>query len=69
MALIVRVGALTLVSWQNSQPGPQTISQLPNNPQYTIGSLIPLSPVTIPQVVAANENVFSVNLPGKITDK
>ena len=27
------------------------------------------SPVTIPQVVAANENVFSVNLPGKITDK
>jgi hypothetical protein len=25
------------------------------------------SPVTIPQVVAANDNVFSVNLPGKIT--
>jgi hypothetical protein len=25
-----------------------------------------LSPVTIPQVVAANENLFSVNLPGKI---
>ncbi|XP_055780656.1 39S ribosomal protein L43, mitochondrial isoform X2 [Salvelinus fontinalis] len=36
----------------------------PNNPQFTIGSFIPLlSPVTIPQVVAANENVFSVNLP------
>jgi hypothetical protein len=28
-----------------------------------------LSPVTIPQVVAVNENVFSVNVPGKITDK
>jgi hypothetical protein len=28
-----------------------------------------LSPVTIPQVVAANENLFSVNLPGKIADK
>jgi hypothetical protein len=36
----------------------------------TIGSFIPLlSPVTIPQVDAANENVFSFNLPGKITDK
>ena len=28
-----------------------------------------LSPVTISQIVAANENVFSVNFPGKITDK
>ena len=44
-------------------------SRSPNNPQFTIGSFIPLlSPVTIPQVGAANENVFSVNLPGKITD-
>jgi hypothetical protein len=25
--------------------------------------------VTIPQVIAVNENVFSVNLPGKITVK
>ena len=28
-----------------------------------------LSPVTIPQVVVVNENVFSVNLPGKIRVK
>jgi hypothetical protein len=69
MALIVRVGVLTPVSWLNSQSSPQTIT-VTNNPQFTIGSFIPLlSPVTIPQVVAVNENVFSVNLPGKITDK
>jgi hypothetical protein len=38
--------------------------------EFTIDSFIPfLSPVTIPQVVAANENVFSVNLPGKIMYK
>jgi hypothetical protein len=38
----------------------------PNHPQFTIGSFIPLSPVTIPKVIAVNENGFSVNLPGKI---
>ena len=69
MALIVRIGVLTLVSWLNSQSGPHTI-RAPNNPQLTIGSFIPFfSPVTIPQVVAVNENVFSVNLPGKIRVK
>ena len=39
-------------------------SRSPNNPQFTIGSFIIGS-----FIVAANENVFSVNLPGKITDK
>ena len=29
-------------------------------------SSLVLSPVTIPQVVAVNENVFSVNLPGEV---
>ena len=42
----------------------------PNHPQLTIGSFIPLlSHVTIPQVFAVNENVFSVKLPGKIRVK
>ena len=60
MALVVRVGVLTPVSWLNSQSDHQS----PNHPQLTIGSFI--SPVTIPQAVAVNENVFSVNLAGKI---
>ena len=65
MALIVRVGVLTLVSSLNSQSGPHTImAQLP------IGSFIPfLFPVTILQVVAVNENVFSVKLLGEIRVK
>ena len=38
-------------------------------PFSTNWSLQILSPVTILQVVAVNENVFSVNLPGKIRVK
>jgi hypothetical protein len=56
MALIVRVG----VSTQAKFPSWLSIY----HPQFTIGSF--LYPVTIPWVVA--ENVFSVNLPGKIMD-
>jgi hypothetical protein len=36
--------------------------------ELPIGSYI-LSPVTIPQVVAVNEKMFSVNLTGKIRVK
>jgi hypothetical protein len=67
MALIVRVGVLKLVSWLISNLA-FIPSQSSNHPQFTIGSFL-LSHVTIPQVVAVNENVFSVNLPGKIRDK
>jgi hypothetical protein len=60
---IVRVGVLTL----NLALIP---SRSTNHPKLTIGSFIPLlSPVTIPQVVAVNENVFLVNLPGEIRVK
>ena len=66
MALIVRVGVLTPVSLAKFPSCPSYHSHL-IIPRITIGSFIPhLSPVTIPQVVAATENVFSVNLPGKI---
>jgi hypothetical protein len=52
MALIVRVGVLTLVSWLNS------LSHL-IIPRLQLAHLS-----TIPQVITVNENLFSVNLPG-----
>ena len=64
MALIVRVGVSTPVSWPSNHHGHLII------PSLQLAHSSPLrSSVTIPQVVASNENVFSVNLPGKITDK
>jgi hypothetical protein len=59
IALIVRVGVLTLVS-------ALIPSWPPKHLQLTIGSFVPLfSPVTIPQVGAVNDHVFLVNLPNK----
>ena len=53
--------------WDRGMDGSLEEGKVGNRYSY---SFIPiLSPVTIPQVVVANENVFSVNLPGKITDK
>jgi hypothetical protein len=58
---------ITTVSWLNSQ------SKFPVWPSYHNGHMIIPSfidsPVTIPQVFAVNENVFSDNLPGRIRDK
>ena len=48
------------------------LAKFPIRPSYHHGHLIipsfihPISPVTIPQVVVVNENVFLVHLPGKI---
>ena len=68
MALITRVGVLTVVSWLNSQIWPSNHHGHVIMYELPIGSYI-LSPVTIPQVVAVNENMFSVNLTGKIRVK
>ena len=64
MALFVRVGVFTPVSWLNSQAVRHTF--MVTSLQLSHSSL---SPVTVPRVVAVNENVFSVNLPGKVTVK
>jgi hypothetical protein len=53
-------------SWLNSQSGPHTIMATLIIPSFQLAHSSPLlSTVTISQVVAVNENVFSVNLPGK----
>ena len=59
MGLVIRVGVLNFLVKFPIWP--------PNHPQLPIGSFI--SPVTNPQVLAVHENVFSVNLPGKIRVK
>ena len=58
MALIVRLGVLTLMFTAKIHN-----LALMSSPDL-IGSFIPL--LNIPQVVAENDNVFSVNLPGKM---
>jgi hypothetical protein len=58
MALIVRVGVLTQVSWLNSQSDHHGHRIIPS---FQLALSSSLFPVTIPQVVAVNENVFSVN--------
>ena len=63
MALLVRLGVLTLMFTAKIHN-----LALMSSPDL-IGSFLLLSPVTIPQTVAVNENVFSVNLPGKIKVK
>jgi hypothetical protein len=69
MALVVRGGV---------NPGDlakfPTLARIPSwptyRPQLPIGSFIPLlSAVTIPLFVAVKENMFTVNLPGKIRVK
>ena len=65
MALLIRVGVLTLVSWLNSQSGSHTVMVTYSSPLYN-WLIYLLSPVTIPQVVAVNANVFLINLAGKI---
>jgi hypothetical protein len=64
MTLIGKVGVLTQVSWLNSQSGPHTIMATIPASNWLIHPLFP--PVTIPQVMAVKENMFLVNLPGKI---
>jgi hypothetical protein len=55
--------------WRGDPLLPPALQNSSTPPGERYGSFISLlSPVTIPQFVAVNENVFSVNLPGKTTD-